>query len=109
MNSFTSLRNYWETLTRAYPWHFIIFLVLAMLIPKLYELSDIYWIGQISFDALAITEQYEFLAVIIEIVNEAIPFGVLALVAQNYHNREKVISILKAGLLLQIAFSFFNG
>jgi Na+-driven multidrug efflux pump len=76
-----------------------------MLIPKFYELSNVYWIGRISTDALAITEQYEFIAVTIEIVNEMIPFGILALVAQNYHNREKVIEILKAGLLIQIAFS----
>jgi hypothetical protein len=36
-----------------------------------------------------ITEQYEFLAVTLEIVNETIPFGVLALVAQNFRNKEK--------------------
>lgn len=76
-----------------------------MLIPKFYDLSNVYWIGRISTDALAITEQYEFIAVTIEIVNEMIPFGILALVAQNYHNREKVIEILKAGLLIQIVFS----
>lgn len=76
-----------------------------MLIPKFYDLSNVFWIGRISTDALAITEQYEFIAVTIEIVNEMIPFGILALVAQNYHNREKVIEILKAGLIIQIAFS----
>jgi putative MATE family efflux protein len=94
-----------ETITRAYPWHFIGFLILAMLIPKWYELSNVYWIGRISMDALAITEQYEFIAVTIEIVNEMIPFGILALVARNYHNREKVIEILKAGLIIQVVFS----
>ncbi|MDD4255182.1 MAG: MATE family efflux transporter [Methanofollis sp.] len=99
------MKNQWETITRAYPWHFIGFLVLAMLIPRLYELTNVYWIGQISFDALAITEQYEFIAVTIEIVNEAIPFGILALIAQNYHNRERVISILKAGLILHVTFA----
>lgn len=56
-------------------------------------------------DALAITEQYEFIAVTIEIVNEMIPFGILALIVQNYHNRGKVIEILKAGLIIQIIFS----
>lgn len=76
-----------------------------MLIPKFYDLSNIYWIGRISMDALAITEQYEFIAVTIEIVNEMIPFGILALIAQNYHNREKVIEILKAGIIIQIVFS----
>lgn len=76
-----------------------------MMIPKFYDLSNVFWIGRISMDALAITEQYEFIAVTIEIVNEMIPFGILALVAQNYHIREKVIEILKAGLVIQIAFS----
>jgi len=100
-----SIKKHWDTITQAYPWHFIGFLILAMLIPKFYDLSNVYWIGRISTDALAITEQYEFIAVTIEIVNEMIPFGILALVAQNYHNREKVIEILKAGLLIQIVFS----
>ncbi len=34
-----------------------------------------------------------------------IPFGVLALVAQNYHDRDKVLRILKSGLVLQMIFS----
>jgi putative MATE family efflux protein len=101
----TLIKKHWDTITQAYPWHFIGFLILAMLIPKFYDLSNVFWIGRISTDALAITEQYEFIAVTIEIVNEMIPFGILALVAQNYHNREKVIEILKAGLIIQIAFS----
>jgi len=100
-----AIKKHWETITQAYPWHFIGFLILAMLIPKFYDLSNIYWIGRISTNALAITEQFEFIAVTIEIVNETIPFGILALVAQNYHNRDKVIEILKAGLLIQIIFS----
>lgn len=105
LGCFGALKKYWETITQAYPWHFIGFLILAMLIPKLYDLSNVFWIGRIATNALAITEQYEFIAVTIEIVNEAIPFGILALVAQNYHNRDKVIEIIKAGLLIQIVFS----
>ena len=90
---------------RPYQWSFIGFLILASLIPKIYDLSNTFWIGHISYEALAITEQYEFLGVTIEIVNETIPFGVLALAAQNYRNKEKVISILKSGLVLQLFFS----
>jgi len=105
MSFSSSVRQHWNTITRTYPWHFIGFLILAMMIPKFYELSNVYWIGRISMDALAITEQYEFIAVSIEIVNEMIPFGILALIAQNYHNRDKVIEILKAGLIIQIVFS----
>ncbi|WP_421908607.1 MATE family efflux transporter [Methanolacinia petrolearia] len=105
LNFASMFKARFELITKAYPWHFIGFLILAMAIPKLYDLSDVYWIGRISLDALAITEQYEFLAITIEIVNETIPFGILALIAQNYHDRNKVVSILKAGLILQIILS----
>jgi Na+-driven multidrug efflux pump len=98
---------YWKKLTDPYPWSFMGFMLLIFIIPKLYDLSNLYWIGRISFEALAITEQFEFVAVSIEIVNETIPFGVLALVAQNYKNRDKILSILKAGLTVQIFFSIF--
>jgi len=80
-------------------------LIIVGLIPKFWELSNTFWIGHVSFEALAITEQYEFLAVILEIVNETVPFGVLALVAQNFKDRTKVISILKSGLVIQVLFS----
>ncbi|MFA5220958.1 MAG: MATE family efflux transporter [Methanoregula sp.] len=78
-----------------------------MLIPKFYDLSNVFWIGKMSLNSLAISEQYEFIGVTIEIVNEMIPFGILALVAQNYKNREKILEILKAGLIIQVAFSLF--
>lgn len=94
-----------KKLTDPYPWNFMGFMLLIFIIPKLYDLSNVYWIGRISFEALAITEQFEFVAVSIEIVNETIPFGVLALIAQNYKNRDKILSILKAGLIVQILFS----
>lgn len=102
MNSFGSK---WREWTEPYPWSFMGFMLLVFLVPKFYDLTNVYWIGQISLNALAITEQFEFVAVSIEIVNETIPFGVLALVAQNYKNREKILSILKAGLIVQILFS----
>ncbi len=103
--SSSSIKNRLTAIFKPYQWSFIGFLILASLIPKIYDLSNTFWIGHISYEALAITEQYEFLGVTIEIVNETIPFGVLALVAQNYRNKEKVISILKSGLVLQLFFS----
>ncbi|MCW4018960.1 MAG: MATE family efflux transporter [Candidatus Bathyarchaeota archaeon] len=68
-------------------------------------MANTFWIDQISYNALAITEQYEFLGGTIEIVNEMIPFGILALVAQNFTNKEKIAAILKSGIILQIIFS----
>jgi Na+-driven multidrug efflux pump len=95
----------WKDLTKPYPWGFMGFMLLVFLVPKFYDLTNVYWIGRISLEALAITEQFEFIAVSIEIVNETIPFGVLALVAQNFKNRNKIMSILKAGLIVQLIFS----
>jgi Na+-driven multidrug efflux pump len=100
-------RQKWDELAAIYPWHFIGFIIAAMLIPKFYDLSNVFWIGKMSLNSLAISEQYEFIGVTIEIVNEMIPFGILALVAQNYKNREKILEILKAGLIIQVAFSLF--
>lgn len=100
-----SFRDRLTSTLKPYQWSFIGFLILAAFIPKIYELTNTFWVGHISNEALAITEQYEFLGVSIEVVNEMIPFGILALVAQNYLNKEKIVSILKSGLILQVIFS----
>lgn len=105
MTFFSKIKQQWNDLASIYPWHFIGFIIAAMLIPKFYDLSNVYWIGKMSFDSLAISSQYEFIGVMIEIINEMIPFGILALVAQNYKNRDKILEILKAGLIIQLAFS----
>jgi Na+-driven multidrug efflux pump len=81
------------------------FLILANLIPQVYTLFNLFWIGRISTDAFAITEQNEFIELALEILMSAIPIGVLALTAQHYHNSKKVIGIVKAGLILQAALS----
>lgn len=107
MTVISRARQKWDELAAIYPWHFIGFIIAAMLIPKFYDLSNVFWIGKMSLNSLAISEQYEFIGVTIEIVNEMIPFGILALVAQNYKNREKILEILKAGLIIQVAFSLF--
>ncbi|MBM4248269.1 MAG: hypothetical protein FJ149_02325 [Euryarchaeota archaeon] len=95
----------WKALTKPYPWSFMGFMVLVFLVPKFYDLANVYWIGKIGFEALAITEQYEFLGVSIEVINEMIPFGILALVARNWRDRDTILRILKSGLVLQLAFS----
>ena len=107
MSFLSSYQERWHDFSEHYPWSYMGFLIVAMLVPTLYDLSNVYWVGKISLDALAIAEQYEFLSVTIEIVNETIPFGVLALVAYHYRDRDKVLSILKAGLLMHILFSCF--
>jgi len=78
-------------------------------------MTNVYWVGHIDYSSLAIAEQYEFMGILIEIVNESIPYGVLALVSQNYRKRENIIEQLKVGVLLQLGLSvlmtaiiFFN-
>jgi Na+-driven multidrug efflux pump len=102
---FQSLRARLPEILSAYQWSFIGYLIIADLVPTLYSLSNTYWIGHLSNTALAITEQYEFPSVMIEIVNQTIPFGVLALVAQNFRNKEKIMTILKSAVVVQLFFS----
>jgi len=88
-----------------YQWGFVGYLIIADLVPTLYSLTNTYWIGHLSNSALAITEQYEFPSVMIEIVNQTIPFGVLALVAQNFRDKEKITTVLKSAVVIQLLFS----
>jgi Na+-driven multidrug efflux pump len=81
------------------------FVILSLGIPRLYRLTNTYWIGQIDYSALAIAEQYEFIGIIIEIINETIPFGILALVSQNYRNHVSVTRYLSTGVILQLVLS----
>lgn len=104
-----------KTIYKEYPINFMLFLILSMAIPRIYRMTNTYWIGQIDLSSLAITEQYEFVGIIIEIINETLPFGILALVSQNYRNRSDIIKQLSTGVLLQILLStvlsvaiFFN-
>ena len=92
-------------LIRDYPWGFMGFLILALVIPRIYSMVNTFWVGHIDYSSLAIAEQYEFMGIMIEIVNETIPFGVLALVAQNYKDRDSVVRQLVAGLGLQLVLS----
>ena len=105
MDFYPRIRKQWEIITQNYPWYFIGFLILAGIIPKIYIVSNLFWIGRVSMDALAVTEQYEFIGSTMEVLQGMIPIAVLALVAQHYHHREKVIEIVKAGLILQIIIS----
>lgn len=92
---------------RAYPWSFMGFLLLCLFVPKLYELSWLFWVGRISADALSIAEQQEFLAITIEVINEAAAVGVLSLVARQRGEREHVLGALWVGLCVCLIGSGF--
>ena len=101
----TSRFDEFKNLVREYPWDFMGFLFLALLIPRIYSIANTYWVGHIDYSSLAIAEQYEFMGILIEIVNETIPFGVLALVSQNYKDRNSIVKQLVAGVALQLILS----
>ncbi|MCF2138341.1 MAG: polysaccharide biosynthesis C-terminal domain-containing protein [Candidatus Thorarchaeota archaeon] len=91
--------------SKKYPWDFMLFIFLALLIPRIYSIMNTYWIGHIDYSSLAIAEQYEFMGILIEIVNETIPFGILALVSQSYKDRNSVVRQFVAGITLQLILS----
>jgi Na+-driven multidrug efflux pump len=68
-------------------------------------MTNTFWVGHIDYSSLAIAEQYEFMGILIEIVNETLPFGVLALVSQNYRDRDTIVKQMIAGLGLQVVLS----
>ena len=102
--TFKRFSNY-KSILREYPWDFMGFLILTLLIPRIYSLINTFWIGHIDYSSLAIAEQYEFMGILIEIVNESVPFGVLALISQNYKSRNIVVKQLLAGIILQLILS----
>lgn len=100
-------QNFVGRALHAYPWSFMGFLFLCMLVPKIYELSWLFWVGRMSTDALSIAEQQEFLAITIEVINEAAAVGVLSLVARQRGERRHVLGALWAGLSVALIGSGF--
>lgn len=90
-----------------YPWRFIALLTLAMAVPRVYSTINSFWVGRISMEAPAISEQYEFIALMLEIIHETISVGVLALVARTFFTGEtdRSIGIWKAGLISSVILS----
>lgn len=86
----------------AYPWSLMGFLLLCMVVPKLYEWTYLFWAGRVSANALSVAEQHEFLAIAIEVINEATAVGVLSLVAQANGRRDGVLGALRSGLFIAL-------
>ena len=86
----------------AYPWSLMGFLLLCMVVPKLYELTYLFWVGRVSANALGIAEQHEFLSIAIEVINESTAVGILSLVAQASGRRNEVLGALRAGLFVAL-------
>lgn len=81
-------------------WTFWFALTGAMLIPKLYEMNRIWLVGAMDLSSLAIVEQYRFVDLAIEVVNESIPIAVLSIVSQATSVQRALPTIKSAALLV---------
>ena len=103
MESFSELRNRFRTAWSSYPKGFMGLILIAWAIPAIYTLTNTYFIGRMEMEAIAISEQYETVGVLLEILLEMFPLAVLALVARNLTDATKVMRVVKSAALMQLA------
>lgn len=88
-----------------FDWKFWLALTGAMLVPKIYEMNRVWLVGAMDMSALAIVEQYKFIELIVEILNESFPIAILSLISQN-PSRKEALSLLKTAAVFVASFSF---
>ena len=94
----TRVRGAWPS----YPKDFVGLILIAWGIPALYTLANTFFIGRMEMEAIAISEQYETIGVILEILLEMFPLAVLALVARDLARPENVKRVMRSALLMQL-------
>ncbi len=77
-------------------------ILIAWAVPAIYTLTNTYFIGRMEMEAIAISEQYETVGVLLEILLEMFPLAVLALVARNLTDTTKVTRVVKSAALMQL-------
>ena len=92
------IRDVWPS----YPKGFIGLILIAWAVPAVYSLANTFFIGRMEMEAIAISEQYENVAVTLEILLEMFPLAVLALVARDLTQTDKVNRIVRSSLLMQL-------
>lgn len=97
-----SLLNRFKGAWTSYPKDFMGLILLAWVIPAVYTLANTFFIGRMEMEAIAISEQYENVAVILEILLEMFPLAVLALVARDLTKAEKVANVLRSAIVMQL-------
>lgn len=97
-----SIKERYSVAWASYPKEFMGLIVLAWAIPAIYSLVNTYYIGQMEMEAIAISEQYENVAVLLEILLEMFPIAVLALVAHNFTDAKKASDVIRAALPMQL-------
>ncbi len=86
----------------SYPKRFMGLIIVAWAIPAVYTLVNTFFIGQMQMEAIAISEQYENVGVILEILLETFPLAVLALVAQDMTRPETARQVVRSAMLMQL-------
>lgn len=77
-------------------------ILLAWGIPAIYTLVNTFFIGRMEMEAIAISEQYEYVAVLLEILLEMFPLAVLALVARKFNDLENASKVVRSALVMQL-------
>jgi len=86
-----------------YPTDFMGLILIAWVIPAIYTLANTFFIGRMEMEAIAISEQYETVAVTLEVLLEMFPLAVLALVARDLAQPDKVVRVVRSAVLMQLA------
>lgn len=98
----SSFLNRFRTAWPSYPKSFMGLLVIAWAIPAVYTLVNTFFIGQMEMEAIAISEQYENVGVILEILLETFPLAVLALVARDMTRPETARQVVRSAMVMQL-------
>jgi Na+-driven multidrug efflux pump len=102
MSGYVRIKEKFFAAWRSYPREFMGLMVLAWAIPAIYSLINTYYIGQMEMEAIAISEQYEFIVVLLEILLEMFPIAVLALVAHHFTDSHNASDVIRAALPMQL-------
>jgi hypothetical protein len=78
-------------------------ILLAWAIPAVYSLANMFFIGQMEMEAVAISEQHEYVGVLLEVLLEMFPVAVLALVAYDFSKNKRDSRNMRTAVIMQLA------
>jgi Na+-driven multidrug efflux pump len=104
MASFSSIKikNTFREAFKQYPWDYMLLILAAFIIPAIYGLLNRYFIGYMSYTSIVVDQSYEAVEVSLEVLLEMFPLAVLALVAWRFTDKQKITSIVKTALIMQL-------
>ena len=107
MEAFDRFASMFKRAWASYPKDFMGLILLAWAIPAIYTLVNTFYIGRMEMEAIAISEQYENVAVILEVLLEMFPLAVLALVAWDFMNKTRVVDVVRTAIVMQLVITIF--